>query len=646
MKKLIAASVVVALLASTASVSFWLGTRSSAERSVLTAETWYCSMHPQIQMPEPGDCPICGMDLVPMPKGAADPGPRRIEMSAAAVELADIETVRVRRERVSSKISMVGMVEFDETAVRTITAWVPGRLDRLYVDYTGVPVAKGDHLADIYSPKLYEAQQQLFEALQSVDAPAGSSQRSRERSLGTLQAIRKRLQLLGLSAEQVAEIEARGEVSDHIVLSSPARGVVVEKLADVGDYVETGKPLYKVVALDQVWVKLDAYESDLPWLRYGQEVSFVTEAYPGRDFSGKVRFIDWVVDHHTRTIKVRLNVDNEQGLLKPGMFVRATAESSLVEGGRVMAPELAGKWISPMHPEIVKDGPGPCDVCGMDLVPAESLYGTQADDAEPPLVIPASAPLLTGKRAVVYIRVPGDASVYEGREIVLGPRAGEHYVVRRGLKEGELVVTRGNFKIDSALQIQAKPSMMQHSDAPEPVFASDEFLVAWSSLLAIYFEVSGALVEGDAEKARRALAQLGPQLDRLPVEGLEDDAREAWGSMDDRLRTAIRRGAEATDLTALREVLRDLTQVFLQVEARFGHAGDDLLEVFCPMAFEGRGASWLQSKPSVLNPYFGESMLRCGSVKSTFAAQIPSRAASSSRETRTERSAEESDGQD
>jgi len=231
-----------------------------------------------------------------------------------------------------------------------------------------------------------------------------------------------------------------------------------------------------------MWVVLDAYESDLQWLRYGQEVEFTTLAYPGEVFSGAISFISPMMRDGTRTVNVRVNVENPDRKLKPGMFVRAVVRSKIAAPGKVMDADLAGKWISPMHPEIVKDQPGQCDVCGMDLVPAESLgyVGVSPSTAEAPLVIPASAPLITGTRAVVYVEVPeADAPTYEGLEITLGPRAGDYYLVASGLKPGQRVVSRGAFKIDSALQIQAQPSMMNpgkqgHGDhVQERVVAND-----------------------------------------------------------------------------------------------------------------------------------------------------------------------------
>lgn len=424
---------------------------------------WTCVMHPYVVRKQPGDCPKCGMKLVLVTSlGAQGPaGERRLTVSPAARELMRIETTPVERRFPTAEVRMVGKVEYDETKLGYITAWIPGRLDRLYVDYTGVEVKQGDHMVSLYSPKLLSAQDELIQALKSAkERPATSSRLGRIDLVGS---AREKLRLWGLTGEQIKAIEASGTPSDHMTIFSPMSGIVIHKNAQQGMYVETGERIYTIADLSQVWVKLDAYESDLVWLRYRAEVGFTTAAYPGKTFRGRIAFIDPVLDESTRTVKVRVNVPNDDGKLKPGMFVRAVVEANVAQGGRVMVPELAGKWISPMHPEIVKDGPGKCDVCGMALVPAESLgyIVSESDEGAKPLVIPVTAPLKTGTRAVVYVEVPdAEYPTYEGREVVLGPRAGDYYLVASGLEEGELVVTNGNFKIDSALQIQAKASMM------------------------------------------------------------------------------------------------------------------------------------------------------------------------------------------
>ncbi len=275
--------------------------------------------------------------------------------------------------------------------------------------------------------------------------------------------MREKLRLWQLTPEQIAEIERSGKPRDHLTFYLPLAGIVVERMNTFeGMYVETGMKLFTVADLSRVWIKLDAYESDLAWLRYGQPVAFQVAAYPGEMFRGTIAFIDPVLDPLTRTVKVRVNADNRRRRLKPEMFVHAVVDVKSTAAGKVIQPNLAGKWISPMHPEIVKDGPGTCDVRGMPSfgpknwgTPAGSRHcGGPAGHSRPAL-------LITGKRAVVYVAVPGREGVFAGREIVLGPKAGESYLVQSGLQEGELVVVNGNFKIDSSLQIQGRISMMQ-----------------------------------------------------------------------------------------------------------------------------------------------------------------------------------------
>ncbi len=430
---------------------------------------WTCSMHPQINLPKPGKCPICGMTLIPVAKKSSGKGKmsmkmnmRRLTVSNDAKSLMDIETTLVQRKFVTANIRMTGTITYDETRLDDITAWMPGRLDRLYVDYTGVPVIKGDHMVYIYSPELLSAQEEFLQSLKSVkNLKKGSITGDIVRS--TLKASREKLRLLGLSAEQISDIEKSGKAFDHTTINAPISGIVIHKNAQEGMYVNTGTRIYTVADLSKLWMILDAYESDLMWIRYGQKVNFVTVAYPGETFSGRIAFIDPILDPVTRTVKVRVNVDNAQRKLKPGMFVKARVRAKVAADGMIMAPSLAGKWICPMHPSVIKDSPGKCDICGMPLVRTESLgyRSVDASTAKKPLVIPVSAALVTGTRAVVYVSVPGmKKPTYEGRVVVLGPRAGDYYIVKSGLAEGDLVVTNGNFKIDSALQIQAKPSMM------------------------------------------------------------------------------------------------------------------------------------------------------------------------------------------
>jgi len=392
------------------------GEQSQVSNPKSQIETWTCSMHPQIRQPKPGVCPICAMDLIPV---AGDSGsdadqPRQLTLSPSARKLAQVAVAPVERRSIAVEIRMVGKVQFDETRLAYIAPRVPGRIDRLYANFAGMPVKPGEPLADMYSPELISAQQELLQAVKSSGGAAVSS--------SLLNGTRERLRLWGLTAEQIAEIEESGQVREHVTFSSPIGGIVVEKEAREGQYVETGMRLFTVADLSHVWVQLDAYESDLAWLRYAQEVTFETEAYAGERFTGSVAFIAPLLDPMTRTVKVRINVANTDGRLKPEMFVRAVVRATLDADGSVVRSDDAGTVL--------------------------------------PLAIPAPAPLVTGKRALVYVALPQKEGVYEGREVVLGPRAGDYYLVREGLQEGEQVVVNGAFKIDSSLQIQGKPSMM------------------------------------------------------------------------------------------------------------------------------------------------------------------------------------------
>jgi Cu(I)/Ag(I) efflux system membrane fusion protein len=417
-------------------------------------------------------------------------------------------------------------------------------------------------------------------------------------------------------------------------------GIVIHKNGFEGLYVNTGTRIYTIADLSRVWVRLDAYESDLVWIRYGQEVEFTTEAYPGDVFTGKIAFIDPVLNAKTRTVKVRVNVSNPDGKLKPEMFVRAVVRAKVASGGKVMDAVLAGKWVCPMHPDVVEDEPGFCSVCEMPLVRPESLGYVTVDPAgmSAPLVVPVSAPLITGTRAVVYVAVPGKESVYEGREVVLGPRAGDYYLVRDGLEEGEMVVGNGTFKIDSALQILAKPSMMSpeggapppgHDHGAMPGMAGeevteqadvssftdipDEFKKLLDPVVAAYFEIQQALSRDNLQAARSGTKKIVGALGAVDMGLLDGPAHMAWMRESDNLKKSVDVMAGADDIEQTRSGFLLLSESMAAVAKQFGTAGvRPVLRFHCPMAFNGRGADWLQNKPETENPYFGAAMFKCG----------------------------------
>jgi membrane fusion protein, copper/silver efflux system len=585
-------------------------------------QTWTCSMHPQIQQPKKGKCPICFMDLIPVETGAAEAtGPRQLKLTATAVKLAGIRTAPVEKRFVANEIRMVGKVVVDETRLGHITARVPGRIDRLFVDYTGISVRKGDHLVSLYSPELISAQQELLQALKSF-RKFGSGK-------SFVAAARDKLKLWGLTPEQILRIEKNGKTTDHLTIYSPMAGIVTQKNAVEGAYVKTGSSFYTIADLSRVWIKLDAYESDLSWIRYGQAVEFETEAFPGESFSGSISFIDPVLNPKTRTVKIRVNVSNPDHKLKPEMFVRAVVRSRLSLSGKVMDPDLSGKWISPMHPEVVKDGPGSCDVCGMPLVRAETLGYTAAveKETEAPLVIPAGAPLITGVRAVVYVAVPDKEGLFEGKEIVLGPKAGDFYVVKQGLHEGEQVVVNGAFKIDSDLQIMAKPSMMsppvskpKHDHktlakvaASKPVSTDipNTFKRSIDHVAEGYFKIQHALSSDSLDDAKTGGQFLLDKLNGVDMKLLEGNIHMDWMKLHKSIKFTTENLLKATDIEAARVQFEVMTAPFETIITRFGTRKAAVFKFHCPMAFNNIGAFWLQNNEDTRNPYFGASMLIC-----------------------------------
>ena len=557
-------------------------------------------MHPQIRSPKPGKCPICAMDLIPVTSEGATLSLRQISFSPAAKALMNIQTTPVERRYVTARVRMVGKVAYDETRMKYIAARVPGRLDRLFVDYTGVQVQEGDHLASIYSPELYQAQQELIEAAKSRRERSESNSKffSDLGGVDLVESAREKLRLWGLAKEQIDSIQKSEKPSDHLTIYSPLSGIVIHKNRNEGDYVQVGERIYAVADLSQVWVLLDAYESDLPWLRYGQEVAFQTEAYPGEEFTGRIAFIDPVLNDKTRTVKVRVNVPNLTGQLKPDMFVQATVKAQVAAGGRVIDDDLAGKWISPMHPEIVKDEPGTCDICGMPLVRAESLgYVPDSElSRNAPLIVPKSAVLRTGTRAVVYVEMPKEKKpTYVGREIVLGPRAGDFYQVATGLQEGDLVVTNGTFKIDSALQIQAKPSMMTPTGGGSMEQAEGEmaasippaFHAQLRKLDAAAKEVTQALDAQNLQQIQTAFEGVRQALDQVDGELLPDQPPLQWNELQMLLRNDVVEGQSVKQLDEAQRIAQNLSQTMNRVRSQwpFGHEGEEPYRLDVPEPF-------------------------------------------------------------
>lgn len=551
-----------------------------------------CAMNCVPPLEEAGKCPICGMEMQPVVEdkavGPTDGDPtRRLTMSPEARALASIQTSPVVSRVPKRTIRLVGELAISEDTLAHISADVGGRIDELAAEYEGDVVAKGEDLVLLYSPELLAVQQEFLQAKGALERlPESTLETVRRASGSAIEAARERLRLSGLAPEQIDALAETGKAHEQVTIKAPIGGTVVQRHAQEGQYIKKGERILTIANLDTLWAEMAAYESDLLWLRVGQPVTFTSEAFPGRKFKGEVAWMDPVTNMRTRTTRIRLNVDNEGGMLRPGMYLTARVESTLGE--------------------------------------------------EPKLVIPSSAPLITGERAVVYLQVPNaERPTFQGVEVVLGPRVEEGYVVEEGLAEGQRVVTNGAFQIDSALQIIAKRSMMNpgggiamtgheaHGGPP----ATGEVADATSSKEAEHDSASAQQAHGESHAADLPLDELITsylQIQRALAQDNIEHARHGWIGLRGKSEELAKLMPEADSLKgkdALRSAFHILSQhVISRAQNHPEEIHRELRLVHCPMAFDFSGADWLQAEAEVRNPYFGAEMLTCGTVKQEWPA--------------------------
>jgi len=553
--------------------------------------TWTCSMHPQIKQDKPGQCPICAMDLIPLKTAQSsgeDMDPNEIVLTESAAGLADIQTMMVSMGTAQKSIYLQGKVHADERNIAELTARFGGRIEKLFVNYTGQNVQKGEKLATIYSPDLITAQRELLEAISfKEDRPS------------FYMAAKSKLKLWDLTDDQISAIEDSGEPQLYFDILSPISGTVMMRHVALGDYVKEGTALFQVTNLTKVWVMFDAYESDLPWIKTGDHVELTMQSLPGKSYEGKVTYIDPFINPTTRVTKVRIELPNQGLKLKPEMFANGVLHSKIAE--------------SSDH-----------------------------------LLIPKSSILWTGKRAVVYVSVAErESPSFLYREITLGPEAGKFYVVSEGLMEGEVIAVNGVFKIDAAAQLEGKPSMMnpsggkvslghdhgamsaetqedhsehQEMDMPDlKAVVNAEFKQQLQKVYDDYILMKDAFVASDTREVRKTADKVKSSLQGIDMGLLEGDAHMVWMEYVDNLDAEITLISSNTDISAQRVSFASFNDAFYASLKAFGLHHGTVYYQYCPMANGDKGAFWLSDVEEINNPYFGEDMLRCGETRETLA---------------------------
>ncbi|MDP2424714.1 MAG: efflux RND transporter periplasmic adaptor subunit [Bacteroidales bacterium] len=520
--------------------------------------TWTCSMHPQIRQAAPGQCPICGMDLIQVSKNKASAknnSPFIYSMTPQAVALANVQTAQVRLSSAEHEIYLTGKVAVNEQLRAVITANYSGRIEKLFVDFTGQTVNKGHKLVTIYSPELVTAQKELLEA-------------AKNKNMNPIlyNAVREKLSLWKLSENQIKTIEASGNVLTEFDVYADISGVVIRREVSTGDYVNKGSVLFEIADLGSVWILLDAYESDIPWLKLGEKISFTLSSIPGKEYNSSITFIDPMINPNTRTVSVRAEASNQGMTLKPEMFVTARIKSK--------------------HPKGDKS-----------------------------LIIPKTAILWTGKRSVIYVKIPdSEFPAYEMREVTLGAPSGNFYVIESGLRVGEEIVINGVFSIDAAAQLSGNFSMMNRP-VSKRASVPDRFKSQLTDLVSQFFALKNSLVASDISGAKKSAKGVLNSLQSVDMKLLDADAHNIWMERANPLRMTLELLLKTDNLVGYRKQFSAFSDILLEVTDIFGLSIETVYVAYCPMAFDDKGAFWLSEFEEIKNPYFGNAMLKCGEVK-------------------------------
>lgn len=538
---------------------------------------WTCSMHPQIRQNEPGSCPLCGMALIPVDNASGELDPAAISMSPAAMKLADVVTQIVGKGNSSKSIQLNGKVMENEQLLFTQSSHIPGRVESLSVDFTGEFVQKGQIIASIYSPDLVTAQQELFEA-----------NKIKEAQPTLFEAARKKLLNWKLTNAQIDKILANGTPIETMPIRAEKSGFVKQKMVNLGDYIKPGMPIYMLTDLSKVWVMFEAYETDMQWIKKGGIIDFNISSLPSESFTGKISFIDPVINPKTRVAKLRVEVNNATYQLKPEMFASGTLKAN----------------------------------------------STSSSDE---IIIPKSAVMWTGQRSVVYVKTMSDTGTsFKMRMVTLGASLGESYVIKEGLIEGEEIVVNGTFSVDAAAQLAGKPSMMNpeggaamtgHNHekvSPTDIIEINKMTSLYTSSMAFkdelrlvftaYLPVKNGIIKSDIATTKNEVVKLLKAIDAVDMKNVGGDAHVEWMKDLTILKKTAELLSKETDIEKMRTWLSPLSDQLYHTLKKF-RVNAVGYRLFCPMAFNNKGAYWLSDSDEILNPYFGDAMLTCGNVE-------------------------------
>lgn len=523
---------------------------SSSEEKQLHTQTeenqiWTCSMHPQVERQEPGDCPICGMELIPKETAGSNLAENEFTMTPNAMSLANIETTIVgESQNDNGSLQLSGEITANEDETATQPAHFNGRIEKLYVKSLGEKVQMGQAIASIYSPDLVAAQQELISAYQK-----------RKSQPRLYQAVRNKFKNWRITESQLQQIEENETPLNKITIYAHVSGVVTSIEVNEGAHIMDGKPIFKVANLSTVWAEFDAYEIEIKSLKEGQKININTEAYPDENFEAKINFIDPVLNSSTRTVTVRAELTNKNNLLKPGMFVTAKVKNESENSKSVSIPKSAVMW--------------------------------------------------TGERSLVYLKTNDNPPTFEMREVKLGAENGNKYSILSSLQKGDEIVTNGTFTVDAAAQLQGKKSMMTSEN--NLLELSTEIQEQFREVIKNYLQLKNDLVNDNAEKAKISAEKAQEQLQAV------NPSEEKISARIKSLQKGFSAVSQSGEIEKQREAFISLSEEMITISKQIQQTQKLFIQK-CPMANNNQGAKWLSLEEEIKNPYYGASMLGCGSV--------------------------------
>lgn len=540
--------------------------------------TYTCPMHPQVVANEPGSCPICGMDLVPVEKGDANSA--EIMLSERQMKLGNITTLAVSQGEMGNNTILTGRITENEEQAEVISSRVEGRIERLYIKETGQRVSKGQQLYEIYSEQLLTLQREFLLALEQNEQLG-----DKEARYGSfLESARKKLLLYGMTEGQVDQLATAKKMDAKITFLAPVSGIVSEIAVAEGEYLPEGGRLYKIDRLDKVWVEAELYPGEASLVKQGDNVKVAVAGFENQPVTGEVTFMSPEFNNNSQILSLRVEIPNPDHQFLPGMQANVILENS----------------------------------------------------QKKVIAIPPDAVIRSGDGTHVWVKA-GEGT-FIPKMVETGLQNFDRVEISRGLQENDTVVVTGAYLLYSEYELKKGSNLMagmdtgeasmddrgQEADHSEHAMESDQeamevdgrFQQQLSQVFDQYLQLKDALVASDPGNAKAASGEVVKAIEETDMSLLEGETHNLWMDQLGVINQALKHIQSAKNIEAQRTALAPLSEALYQSLRLLGGVEITAYYQYCPMAFNNKGAYWLSLNEEIRNPYFGEAMMNCGENRS------------------------------